>query len=102
VTGAKTKTILAIGGRIGDMDLTAGPLPAEHILNGHRGVLLTLTPGESRHARAAYPRDRSNAARAVCIEVMHRHFRDQGVILMPTVPLSSRPKILVTSQPTGS
>ncbi|WP_406503179.1 hypothetical protein [Streptomyces sp. NBC_00212] len=43
MTGAKTKTILALGGRIGDMDLTAGPLPAEHILGGHRGVLLALS-----------------------------------------------------------
>ncbi|MFF4345814.1 PIG-L deacetylase family protein [Streptomyces sp. NPDC001530] len=35
------------------MGLTAGPLPAEHSLNGHRGVLLALTPGERGHPRPA-------------------------------------------------
>lgn len=51
MTGTRTKTVLAIGGHIGDMDLTAGPLLAEHVLQGHRGVLLALTPGERGHPR---------------------------------------------------
>ncbi|WP_419998548.1 PIG-L deacetylase family protein [Streptomyces boninensis] len=43
--------MLAIGAHIGDMDLTAGPLLAEHVLGGGRAVLLALTPGERGHPR---------------------------------------------------
>jgi LmbE family N-acetylglucosaminyl deacetylase len=42
-------TFLAIGGHIGDMDLTAGPLLAEAVLRGHRAEILALTPGERGH-----------------------------------------------------
>lgn len=46
-----TKTVLAVGAHIGDMDLTAGPLLAELALQGHRVVLVALTPGERGHPR---------------------------------------------------
>ncbi|NGN66972.1 PIG-L family deacetylase [Streptomyces sp. A7024] len=45
------KTVLAIGAHIGDMDLTAGPMLAEHILGGGRAVILALTPGERGHPK---------------------------------------------------
>lgn len=41
--------ILAIGGHAGDMDLTAGAVLAEHVLQGHTVTLLHLTPGEKGH-----------------------------------------------------
>ncbi|HEX6446915.1 MAG TPA: PIG-L family deacetylase [Streptosporangiales bacterium] len=44
-----TGTVLAVGGHIGDMDLTAGPTLAAHVLAGGRAVLLALTPGERGH-----------------------------------------------------
>jgi LmbE family N-acetylglucosaminyl deacetylase len=44
-------TFLAIGGHIGDMDLTAGPLLAEAVLRGHRAEILALTPGERGHPK---------------------------------------------------
>lgn len=44
-------TILAVGAHIGDMDLTAGPVLADAVLNGHRVVMLALTPGERGHPR---------------------------------------------------
>lgn len=46
-----SKTFLAIGAHIGDMDLTAGPLLAAASLAGHRTELLALTPGERGHPR---------------------------------------------------
>jgi LmbE family N-acetylglucosaminyl deacetylase len=46
-----TSTVLAVGGHIGDMDLTAGPLLANHVLSGGRAVLLALTPGERGHPK---------------------------------------------------
>ena len=48
---AAARTVLAVGAHIGDMDLTAGPLLAEHVLAGGRGVLLALTPGGRGHPR---------------------------------------------------
>lgn len=51
-----TKTILAIGGHIGDMDLTAGPLLATAALNGDRVILLSCTYGERGHPRMS-PQD---------------------------------------------
>ncbi|NQX70043.1 GlcNAc-PI de-N-acetylase [Paenibacillus ferrarius] len=39
-------TILAIGGHVGDMELTAGGLLASHSLKGDRIVTLALTAGE--------------------------------------------------------
>ncbi len=43
--------ILAIGGHAGDMDLTAGAVLAEHVLQGHSVTMLHLTPGEKGHPR---------------------------------------------------
>lgn len=45
------RTILAVGGHIGDMDLAAGPLLAQNVCDGGRSVLLALTPGERGHPR---------------------------------------------------
>lgn len=45
------QTIMAVGGHIGDMDLTAGPLLAQNVLDGGRSVLVALTPGERGHPR---------------------------------------------------
>ena len=42
----RPKTILAIGGHAGDMELTAGPLLALQRAKGDRVVLLHLTVGE--------------------------------------------------------
>ncbi|MFR7880484.1 MAG: hypothetical protein ACLU5J_02655 [Christensenellales bacterium] len=39
------KTILAIGGHIGDMELTAGGLMATNALNGGKNITLALTAG---------------------------------------------------------
>lgn len=39
-------TILAIGGHVGDMELTAGGVLASHSLKGDRIVTLALTAGE--------------------------------------------------------
>lgn len=40
------KTILAIGGHIGDMELTAGGLMATNALDGGKNITLALTAGE--------------------------------------------------------
>jgi LmbE family N-acetylglucosaminyl deacetylase len=40
---------MAVGGHIGDMDLAAGPLLAQAVLDGGRAVLIALTPGERGH-----------------------------------------------------
>ena len=40
------KTILAIGGHIGDMELTAGGLMATNYLDGGKNITLALTAGE--------------------------------------------------------
>ncbi|WP_420110957.1 PIG-L deacetylase family protein [Pseudactinotalea sp.] len=45
------RTILAVGAHIGDMDLAAGPVLAQNVLDGGRSVLLALTPGERGHPR---------------------------------------------------
>ncbi|MBZ2197416.1 PIG-L deacetylase family protein [Occultella gossypii] len=45
------QTIMAVGGHIGDMDLAAGPLLAQNVLDGGRSVLVALTPGERGHPR---------------------------------------------------
>jgi LmbE family N-acetylglucosaminyl deacetylase len=42
----KLLTILAIGGHVGDMELTAGGILASHSLKGDRVVTLALTAGE--------------------------------------------------------
>ncbi|PSL08544.1 GlcNAc-PI de-N-acetylase [Haloactinopolyspora alba] len=45
------RTVMAVGGHIGDMDLAAGPLLAQTVLDGGRAVLVALTPGERGHPR---------------------------------------------------
>ncbi|MFI6291683.1 PIG-L deacetylase family protein [Nonomuraea sp. NPDC050790] len=47
--------ILAIGAHAGDMDLTAGAVLAQHVLNGHEATLLHLTLGERGHPRMSVP-----------------------------------------------
>ncbi|PMC75972.1 MULTISPECIES: PIG-L deacetylase family protein [unclassified Brachybacterium] len=47
----RARTILAVGGHIGDMDLAAGPLLAQNVLDGGRSVLVALTAGERGHPR---------------------------------------------------
>lgn len=46
-----THTVLAVGGHIGDIELTAGPLLAETILRGGRGIVVAATYGERGHPR---------------------------------------------------
>jgi len=46
-----SRTVLAIGGHIGDMDLTAGPTLAKMILDGDRAIILACTYGERGHPR---------------------------------------------------
>lgn len=46
-----SRTIMAVGGHIGDMDLTAGPTLAQSVLNGNRAVIVALTYGERGHPR---------------------------------------------------
>ncbi|HEY3504293.1 MAG TPA: PIG-L family deacetylase [Actinocatenispora sp.] len=48
-----SRTVLAIGAHIGDMDLTAGPLLATYALNGDSTAIVALTPGERGHPRVA-------------------------------------------------
>jgi len=48
-----TRTVLAIGGHIGDMDLTAGPTLAKMVLEGGRAIILACTYGERGHPRMA-------------------------------------------------
>ncbi|MGH1524191.1 PIG-L deacetylase family protein [Leifsonia sp. L25] len=45
------RTVLAIGGHIGDMDLTAGPTLAKLALEGARTIILACTYGERGHPR---------------------------------------------------
>jgi LmbE family N-acetylglucosaminyl deacetylase len=46
-----SRTVLAVGAHIGDMDLAAGPMLTQHVADGGRAVLLALTPGERGHPR---------------------------------------------------
>src|SRR6218665_2180189 len=46
-----SRTVLAIGGHIGDMDLTAGPTLAKMILDGDRAIILACTYGGRGHPR---------------------------------------------------
>lgn len=48
-----TRTVLAIGAHIGDMDLTAGPTLAKLVLDGANATIVALTPGERGHPRLA-------------------------------------------------
>ncbi len=46
-----TRTVLAVGAHIGDMDLTAGPTLAKLVLDGADATIVALTPGERGHPR---------------------------------------------------
>ena len=46
-----SRTVLAIGAHIGDMDLTAGPTLAKLVLEGANATIVALTPGERGHPR---------------------------------------------------
>ncbi|SDT09044.1 PIG-L deacetylase family protein [Microlunatus soli] len=46
-----SSTVLAVGGHIGDMDLTAGPTLAKTVLDGGRAIIVALTYGERGHPR---------------------------------------------------
>lgn len=62
------KTILAIGGHIGDMELTAGGLMATNALNGGKNITLALTAGERGNPAhlsvLEYRRQKINEAKA--------------------------------------
>lgn len=58
---------MAVGGHIGDMDLAAGPILAQNVIDGGRSVLVALTPGERGHPRlpmAEYREQKIAEARA--------------------------------------
>ncbi|BFH16231.1 GlcNAc-PI de-N-acetylase [Paenibacillus dendritiformis] len=61
-------TILAIGGHVGDMELTAGGILASHSLKGERVVTLALTAGErgvpAGRDMAEYREQKVNEAKA--------------------------------------
>jgi N-acetylglucosamine malate deacetylase 1 len=46
-----TKTVVAVGGHIGDMELTAGPTLAKVVLEGGRAVIVDCTYGERGHPK---------------------------------------------------
>ncbi|MEE2814219.1 MAG: PIG-L deacetylase family protein [Actinomycetota bacterium] len=47
------KTVVAVGGHIGDMELTAGPTLAKVVLEGGRAIIVDCTYGERGHPRLA-------------------------------------------------
>lgn len=51
----RPRTIMAVGAHIGDMDLAAGPILAQNVLDGGTSVLVALTPGERGHPRMSIP-----------------------------------------------
>ncbi|MGA8113177.1 MAG: PIG-L family deacetylase [Actinocatenispora sp.] len=91
-----TRTVLAVGGHIGDMDLTAGPLLATYAQAGHRAAILALTPGERGHPRlspAEYKEQKiaEGTAFAAGIGAEFRVFDDQSDgFLAPTEDLARR------------
>ena len=62
------RTILAVGGHVGDMELTAGGVLASHALKGDRIVTLALTAGErgvpAGQDMAEYREQKVNEAKA--------------------------------------
>lgn len=48
-----TKTVIAVGGHIGDMELTAGPTLAKVVLEGGRAIIIDCTYGERGHPTIA-------------------------------------------------
>ena len=59
----RAQTIMAVGAHIGDMDLTAGPVLAQNVLDGGRSVLVALTPGERGHPRLSVDEYRDQKSR---------------------------------------
>lgn len=47
------KTVIAVGGHIGDMELTAGPTLAKVVLEGGRAIIIDCTYGERGHPTLA-------------------------------------------------
>ncbi|MBO9624787.1 MAG: PIG-L family deacetylase [Microbacterium sp.] len=47
------KTVIAVGGHIGDMELTAGPTLAKVVLEGGRAIIVDCTYGERGHPTIA-------------------------------------------------
>lgn len=47
------KTVIAVGGHIGDMELTAGPTLAKVVLEGGRAIIIDCTYGERGHPAIA-------------------------------------------------
>lgn len=45
------RSVVAFGGHIGDMDLTAGPTLAKLVLEGANATIVALTYGERGHPR---------------------------------------------------
>lgn len=48
-----SKTVIAVGGHIGDMELTAGPTLAKVVLEGGRAIIIDCTYGERGHPTIA-------------------------------------------------
>ncbi|MFV0426503.1 MAG: PIG-L deacetylase family protein [Beutenbergiaceae bacterium] len=48
-----TTTAIAVGGHIGDMELTAGPTLAKVVLEGGRAIIIDCTYGERGHPKLA-------------------------------------------------
>ena len=48
-----SKTVIAVGGHIGDMELTAGPALAKVVLEGGRAIIIDCTYGERGHPTIA-------------------------------------------------
>ncbi|QEW00883.1 PIG-L family deacetylase [Microbacterium caowuchunii] len=48
-----SKTVIAVGGHIGDMELTAGPTLAKVVLEGGRAIIVDCTYGERGHPTIA-------------------------------------------------
>jgi LmbE family N-acetylglucosaminyl deacetylase len=91
-----SRTVLAIGGHIGDMDLTAGPLLATYALNGDSTAIVALTPGERGHPRIGpdeYKKQKiaEGSAFAQHIGAEFHFFDDQSDgFLAPTEELAGR------------
>ncbi|GAA3763456.1 hypothetical protein GCM10022240_14780 [Microbacterium kribbense] len=61
-----TPTVLAVGGHIGDMELTAGPTLAKVALEGGRAIIIDCTYGERGHptiSPSAYRQQKIDEAR---------------------------------------
>ncbi len=83
---APRRTILAIGGHAGDMELTAGALLIKHVKRGDKVVMLHMTLGEGGNPRmpsAAYgAQKRGEAAAAAAVigaQVLFGPYRDGEV-----------------------